>query len=147
MSRISKTTKSFKSKTRDRSKHSRKNYKHKARLGGGKAGLSRFLILCPCQLGKIFRITWSLLSQIWIVGVRWDDYGEYAIALDRGDPNYDSQEEEEDEVPKVMNFVPHLPRTSTLFIVLLTRAVYSESSIDSSGIQRGHQTNNQGIFH
>jgi len=59
-----KTTKSFKSKQRDRSKHSRKKYKNKARIGGGKGGQ------------------------------RWDDYGDYSTALDRGDPNYDSAEEE-----------------------------------------------------
>lgn len=31
-------------------------------------------------------------------GDRWDDYGDYETALDRGDPNYDSEEEEAPDV-------------------------------------------------
>ena len=39
-------------------------------------------------------VVWFLILQIFVAGQRWDDYGDYSTALDRGDPNYDSAEEE-----------------------------------------------------
>ena len=90
-----KSTKSMKTRRRDKSKHSIKNFKHKSRIGGGKAG---YLIQFPC-----LRVLWSVISFATAdyLSTGWNDYDReenYATALDRNDPNYDSEEEGENLV-------------------------------------------------
>ena len=99
-----KPAKSLKTWRRDKSKHSVKNFKHKARMGGGKAGLQFVVfmanLIASCEL--LFSFISSHVLRLSVICSRagwkyWDNYsydGDYATALDRNDPNYDSEAEE-----------------------------------------------------